>query len=354
MAAYISFQPSDFFKVLKYSYASPPNAITGVGFEPDALVIKSISGTSGGNNWYIGNTVTGSGESLRWNSNAGQQTSSDSVTSYDSDGFTLGADSGTGNVNMTGTNYVSYSWKAGTTSGIAGSPSITPTGYSFDQTAGISVIQYEGTGSAATIPHGLGVKPDMAIIKNLDATQNWGVYNSGMVSNPWTKAIRINLDSAGITSSGMWNDTEPTTELFTVGTETIVNGSGNTQVAWFFANKKGFSKIGAYDGNGNADGPYIFTGFRPAFLILKNWDGSNNWTAFDSQRDLNGNPTDMAVNPNSSSAEFSETDGVDLLSNGFKIRESASWCNGSGESIMYAAFAEFPLVSSNSKAGVAR
>ena len=237
MAAYISFQPSDFFKVLKYSYASAPNAITGVGFEPDALVIKSISGTSGGNNSYIVNTVTGSGESLRWNSNAGQQTSSDSVTSYDSDGFTLGADSGTGNVNMTGTNYVSYSWKAGTTSGIAGSPSITPTGYSFDQTAGISVIQYKGTGSAATIPHGLGVKPDMAIIKNLDATQNWGVYNSGMVSNPWTKAIRINLDSAGITSSGMWNDTEPTTELFTVGTESIVNGSGNTQVKGIFKNR---------------------------------------------------------------------------------------------------------------------
>ena len=166
--AYISFQPSDFFKPLKYSYASPPNAISGVGFSPNGLVIKSLSGTSGANNWYAGSTVGGNTESLRWNASNGYETSSDSVTAYDSDGFTLGADSGTGNVNMTGTNYVSYNWKAATTSGKPTTDeTLTPSAYAYSAAQGTSIIKYVGTGSTGLINHGLGVAPQLIIIKKL-------------------------------------------------------------------------------------------------------------------------------------------------------------------------------------------
>jgi hypothetical protein len=203
MAEYISFQPSDYFSTLLYSYASSPNAITGAGFAPDAVSLKSISGTSGGNNWYIANTVMGNTKTLRWNDTIAEATTTDSILSFDSDGYTLGADA-TANCNATGTNYVGYNWKAGTTTGIAGSPSITPSSYSFNATSGFSIIKYTGNStSGATLPHGLGVAPKMIIVKNLTTTESWMVYHESLGA---TKYLILNTTAAEATNTGRWND----------------------------------------------------------------------------------------------------------------------------------------------------
>ena len=348
--AYISFQPSDFFKALKYSYASPPNAISGVGFSPNGLVIKSLSGTSGGNNWYAGSTVGGNTESLRWNASNGYETSSDSVTAYDSDGFTLGADSGTGNVNMTGTNYVSYNWKAGTTSGLSGG-TITPSAYSINTTNGYGIYTFTGTGSNGTIAHGLGVTPDLVIVKRTDGTAGWIVQHAGM--DAATGVLYLQTTHAEQSEAAMFNSTRPTSTVFSLGTASETNGSGNEYIAYVWADIKGYQRMGIYRGNGDVNGTFVHTGFRPAFLMTKKFTGTGNWIAVDSARSPNNENSILQIEANASAAEY-DSARCDLLSNGFKCRASGSDANGTGEKYIYIAFAEFPLVSSNSKAGTAR
>ena len=231
MAAYISFQPSDFFNTLLWTGTGATNARTGLGFQPDFVWVK-------GRNYAYNNVMSDSvrgQKQIYSNINNSQDSNTGEITSFDADGFTLGTG---GDVNYNTRTFVGWCWKAGTTTGIAGSPSITPTGYSFNQTAGFSIIEYSGNAtSGATIPHGLGVKPDLVIIKNLAAAQNWGMYYSPLGA---TKYLRLNMATAGGTSTGFWNDTEPTTTLVSLGDEAIVSGSGHAQIAYCFANKIGY------------------------------------------------------------------------------------------------------------------
>ena len=343
MAAYISFQPSDFFNTLLYTGTGASLAITGVGFQPDFVWTKNRDATD---NHNLFDSPRGVREFISSNMTSVETTGADSLNSFDSDGFTLGT---WGDVNGSGEDYVSWNWKGGTTSGLSGG-TITPSAYSFNTTSGFGIYKYTGTGANATIPHGLGVVPHLVMVKHLSGASDWEVGSTSYTS--WAYHQGLNLTNAESSSATCWNSTAPTSTVFSVGTNGAINGSGQTFVAYVFANVKGYSKMGTYIGNGNADGPFIYTGFRPAFAIRKILDSTDSWYVTDNKR-LGYNPQNDYLFANATQTESSLTR-FDFLSNGIKIRTTDGGDNGNGNTYMYIAFAEFPFVSSNSKATVAR
>jgi hypothetical protein len=207
-------------------------------------------------------------------------------------------------------------------------------------TAGFSVVTYTGNGTGgATVGHGLGVAPSMVIVKNRSGVYNWGVYH---ISNGPTKAQWLNLTDAATVISTTWNNTAPTSSVFSIGTASEENGSGNNLVAYCWAEIKGFSKFGSYTGNGSADGPFVYCGFRPRFILYKvAIGGTGEWVMLDSSRNTY-NVEDAYLFANSSGAEATFTL-LDFLSNGFKLRTSNTTSNGSGYTYIFAAFAENPF-----------
>ena len=348
MAEYISFQPSDFFSPKLYTGTGSSNAITGVGFQPDFTWIKQIDGT-----YY--NVVVDAvrGATKYWYTNATNVEATDSafVSSLDADGFTVGTNSNTNNNTST---FTSWNWKMGTTSGIGGSPSTTPEGYSFSATAGQSIIYYIGTsvaggGPIATLPHGLTKAPEFIIVKNLTAAaRDTATYH---VSTGNTKRIYLNQGVAPNVTSTAWNDTTPGATVFTVGANEAVNELSKYLVAYCFTSIKGYSQFSSYTGNANADGTFVYTGFRPAFVLIKSVS-TTNWNMFDDKR-ATYNPASYPLWANTDAAEQTDPYPIDMLSNGFKARSVSSQVN-SAQEYVYAAFAEFPIVSSNDVPTVAR
>ena len=346
MAEYISFQPSDFFSTKLYTGTGAELANTGVGFQPDLIWNKERSGTEG-QNWT--DAVRGATKYVMSNNNDGQSTNAESVKSFDSDGFTLGTFDG---MNTDTETYVAWNWKAGTTTGLTGG-TITPTSYSINTTSGVGIYQYTGNEvSGATIAHGLGVIPQMIIVKRTQTTGDWMVYHE---FNGNGKYLSLNGSAAAATSTSAWNDTSPTSTLFYLGDGSYVNADSSTYIAYAFAPINGYSKFGTYSGNGNADGPMLYTGFRPSMVIVKNAGADEAWRQWDDKRE-GYNPTNDSLSPNNSWTEaFGGTaQGVNLLSNGFKITSSNSEVNTSGTQYIYAAWAQFPTVSSNDVPTVAR
>ena len=347
MAAYISFQPTDFFSTKLYTGTGSSNAITGLGFQPDFTWIKNRSAAD---NHMLFDSPRGATKYIHSNLTTAETTQAESLKTFDSDGFTVGT---YGDVNTNTENYASWNWKAGTTSGLSGG-TITPTAYSFNTTSGISIIQYDGNStSGATLAHGLGAAPTMVWVKSLDSGDDWAVGHSAM---GWTKYLKFNSTGAVSTYTGIWNDTAPSSTLVTIGNNSIVNTQTTRgYIMYAFAEKKGYSKFGNYEGNVNANGPFVYTGFRPAYLMIRqqNTGGGESWFISDDKRQ-GFNP--MNDHFYADDAAIGNTTGsfVDLLSNGFKIRTSSSSWNSSTNPTLYWAFAEFPLVSSNSKAGTAR
>ena len=346
MAAYISFQPSDYYTTHIYAgTSSAPFAQTGIGFQPDTVWTKPYDYTDP---MRAVNSVRGGDYSLKTSTNGAEQTGwtpAAAISAWGADGYTIGTTDG--GFNSSAYNYIGYCWKAGTTSGLSGG-TITPTAYSFSTVAGISILQWTGTGSAGTIPHGLGAVPQMIIVKQLNSTNNWCIYNT-TIGN--AKFLKLNTDSAEGSASA-WNNTTPTSTLFSVGSDAEVNASGSTYIAYCYTSITGYSKVGAYTGNGDADGPFIYTGFRPAWLMIKRYDSTAGWEIFNSKRlGWNGLYQNLYLYTDADNVEQSNHL-IDLVSNGFKLKLSAAALNN-GDYI-YMAFAEFPLVSSNSKAGVAR
>ena len=349
--AYISFQPSGNYKTHLYNGTGSSQAVTGLGFQPDVVWMKNRIDTR---NHNLFDALRGVFMNLIVNTDAAEASATNSLTSFDSDGFTVQDSNETNEAG--GDGYANWNWRMGTTTGIAGSPSITPTSYSFNAAAGQSIIRYTGNAVAgATVPHGLGVAPDLIVAKTLDSSWSWPVYHVGMGA---TKYVYLDSTQAVLTDTTKWNDTAPTSTLFSLGTSGAGNASGDDYVAYCFASLKGYSKMGSFIGNANADGPFIFTGFRPAFVMIKNISAVEAWNLWNDKTSTSGkNVADKNVQPNSSAAEQTSVSGVkeiDLVSNGFKVRGSNTELNGSGNTLIYAAFAEFPIVSSNSKAGVAR
>ena len=347
MAAYISFQPSDNFKTLLYTGTGSSNAITGVGFQPDWVWTKARTTTDSP---VVCDSVRGATKVIYPSSTSVEATEAETLKTFDSDGYTVGTNSG---YNTSSGTYVSWSWKAGTTSGLTGG-TITPSSYSLNTTARQSIIAYTGTGSAATIPHGLGVVPNMIIVKALTETTDWAVYHTFNTSPPEDYIQVLNTYAVAADNNLAWNDTAPTSTLFSVNAGDT-NASSKTHVAYCFASKKGYSKFGKYNGNGNFDGPFVYTGFRPAFVMIKTFTGSSeDWKIIDDKRSTY-NVTAASLDANEADAEVTSYPICDFTSNGFKIRSNRDEYNGSTtRHYIYAAFAEFPLVSSNSKAGTAR
>jgi len=346
MAEYISFQPSDFYNTKLYTGNGSTQSITGVGFQPDFTWMKGRTTT--GNHSLVQSPLAISTVVYSNLPNA-PGTDTDALTAFGADGFTLGNSSGTNGDTIP---FVSWNWKAGTTTGIAGSPSITPSSYSFNATSGFSVIAYTGNATAgATIPHGLGVAPDMIWVKNTQTAEAWACYFKPLGN---TKVLTLNADNAELTQT-QWNDTSPTSTVFSVGSGGNTNLS-QTHVAYCFANKKGYSKVGSYEGNGNADAPFCYTGFTPAYVMLKNADASQSWQIYTwDMQPFNEFCTTDAGRLKADLTEIASTkNAMDMLSNGFKIRTSAGDINTSGQTVIYAAFAEFPIVSSNDVPTVAR
>ena len=328
------------------------NAITGVGFQPDLTWLKS---RSGGNDHQLYDVVRGVTKYLRAESNDAEGTAATGLTAFNTDGYTLGS---AGTTNNNSANMCSWNWKAGNSAGSSNTDgTINTTSTSVNTTAGFSISKYTGTGANATVGHGLGVAPKAILMKNLDTTSNWIVYHHGIGN---TKAVYLNDTSAQDTSSVFFNDTTPTSTVFSLGNSNA-NANGDACVAYCFAEKLGFSKFGYYQGNGSTNGPMIYTGFKPGLVITKRVETAAAWIMMDNKRptvnsvSIELNPINALFEANTSSAEASSSSyNVDYLSNGFKIRNTNNVFNNSSGSYIYMAFAANPLVSSNGVPATAR
>ena len=335
-------KPGLHFKAVTFTgNTSAGHAITGVGFQPDWVWLKTVDSS---NNHTIFDVVRGVTNRIRSNQTNAQNTSS-GVTSFDTDGFTVGADSAGNDGSM-----ISWNWKTQNSQGSSNTDgSINTTYTSVNTTAGFSISTYEGTGSNATFGHGLGATPAMVLVKNIDASQNWFMYHQGIGA---TQLIRLNSTAAKLSSSGSWNNTAPTSSVVSIGTESGTNANGQTHVAYCFAEKQGYSKFGTYTGNGNADGAFIYLGFKPAFIMVKSADSTTEWHISDNARRPN-NPNNSYLSASSSAAENTGNP-TDFLSNGVKIKTSNNGWNKSGNTFIYWSFAEAPLVGSNNVPATAK
>jgi len=341
---------SSFFNTVLYTGAN--QTITGVGFQPDWSWIKQRNSASSA----LFDAVRGATKFVESNSTNVEVTDATTLTAFGSDGFTLGADS-SGYVGGSSQATVSWNWKANGSGSANSDGSITTTATSVNTTSGFSISTYTGTGSAATIGHGLGVAPAMIMVKRLNASaEAWVVYqqNLGGGTTPQDKYLHLSSSDAEGDSAGMWNDTAPTTSVFSVGSTGVSNGAGGTFVAYCFAEKTGFSKFGSYVGNGNANGAMIYTGFKPAFVMIKRTDASDNWNMFDDKR-VGYNYSNYRLFANSTSGEETSASAqrIDIVSNGFKLRSNETDANGSGNNYIYMAFGQ-PIVSTNGDIATAR
>jgi len=338
---------TDYFNTKLYTGNGGNQTITGVGFQPDWCWLKSRASA----NHRAFDAVRGATKAIYPSLDSAQGTSSAELNAFNSDGFTLGSEA---NVNANGVNFASWNWKANGQGSSNTDGSINTTYTSANTTAGFSISTYSGTGSAATIGHGLGAVPQVMIVKNTYQAENWIVYHHDSNATPEDKYLHLNTTDALGDSAGMWNDTAPTSSVFSVGTSTSVNQAGGTFVAYCFAEKKGFSKFGQYEGNASTNGPFINTGFKPAFVMMKGIDsgGSDNWNLCDNKR-VGYNAANWRLYPNATAGE-NTTSLVDLLSNGFKLRVSSTDVNADAKTYIYMAFAEEPLVGTNNIPATAR
>jgi hypothetical protein len=442
-------KPEDYFNTKLYSGTGSSQAITGVGFQPDWVWIKSRSDAL---SHALFDSIRGTTKVLNSNANTAEYTNTDTLTAFGTDGFTVGSNTG---VNASGETRVSWNWIAGgtapaityvvkvvsdsgnkyrfddfgtsavtlelqeggtytfdqsdssnsghplrfytasdktggeyttgvTTTGTPGSSGAqtvitvaasAPTLYyqcsnhagmggqantnslfgssnfsgstqstvSANTTAGFSIVSYTGTGANATVGHGLGSVPQWIITKDRDNSNQWYVYHVGIGN---THGLRLSTTDAKDDDATLWNDTTPTSSVFSVGSNTGTNRSANPIIAYCFADKTGYSKFSSYTGNGNADGAFIYTGFKPALTIIKNSGSTGPWYLFDNKRP-GFNVINVEITANSSDSEATDVS-LDFLSNGFKLRKTGTGVNGDGNSYIYMAFAENPFVANDS------
>jgi len=330
--------------------------LTGLGFQPDLIWVKSRNNGGTWSDHSLTDSVRGANQSLSSNTtgatiNVTTAFSAGGVGSGSADGFTIvsGTDGITTNLNSSSGTYVGWCWKANGSGSTNTAGTITST-VSANQTAGFSIVTYTGNGSSgATVGHGLGSTPAMVIIKSRsNGSADWQVFHQLMNggSSPWNYSMYLNGTSGQFSYTG-FNNTAPTSTVFTLGSNGGVNGNGSTFVAYCFAEKTGFSKFGGYTGNGSNDGPFIYTGFRPEYIMIKRANSSSNWTVIDAARyPVNTTGPDNPLRPNTSEAETGGSDRFalgDILSNGFKLRYFDSSTNVNGGTYIYMAFAEFPF-----------
>jgi len=341
MAAYTTIDdPEAYFQVLTYTGNGSSQSMTLDGttdMQPDFVWIKNRQDAE---NHNLTDSVRGAEKVLFSNATNAEATETNGMSSFDSDGFGVSVTNGA--LNASGEPFVAWCWKMGTTSGISGSPDITPSGYSFDATAKQSIIAYSGsTNDEDTIPHGLGVAPNMVIVKCRAATERWSTYHTG-ITGADNGTIYLESDAAYAVSGGSrWERSNTNTTLFGLGDDGTTNTS-STYVAYCFADVQGFSKFGSYEGNANVDGTFVYTGFRPACVIIKDADATSQWRIFDNKRGYNG-----AISYQYPSATTTESTGeahVNFLANGFKLEKTDD--SNAASTYIYAAWAEAPFVNS--------
>jgi len=373
--------PQDYFKAVTYTGQTADSTFsdngdntwskTGVGFQPDLVLVKR---RESGNNWWT-DSLRGVNSQIS-SSTTTIYTLNNNITSFDSDGFSLGDDLGH---NASGGTYVAWCWKAGgapsgststtgsakriNTSGTQDDTScsalataatnagasnvITPTLMSINQAAGFSIVKYVGEFANRTIPHGLNSAPEMIIVKNLDDTRDWVVYQHEMSSDPKTDHLHLNLTEA-VDDYPFWNDTAPTSTVFSIGAYSAVNKDGDSIIAYCWHSVEGYSKFGSYVGNGSADGPFVYCGFRPAFVMVKRTDATNSWCILDNAREA-FNPVDKYLLADDAGSEGTSGLTFDFLSNSFKLKTSSAAVNASGGTYIFMAFAEQPFKFSNAR-----
>ena len=341
-------QADDHFNTVLYTGNATDTNITGVGFQPDWIWVKNRSNTY---HHALVDSSRGATKILKASDSAVEGTFTEQITGFLADGFSVGDNSDSGNyVNINTHTYVAWNWKAngGTTSSNSDG-SITST-VQANTTAGFSIVTYTGNDTAgATIGHGLGVKPAWILVKRrTGSAQDWIVYHHKNTSAPATDYLMLNRSDYGtLDSNVMWNDTEPTTSVITLGDHNSTNEASQSLLAYVFAEVEGYSKFGSYRGNSSSDGTFVFTGFRPAWLMVRKTSGGDNWVIHDSVRDPD-NVVQKNLLAETSSSEGSDNS-VDFLSNGFKWRVNSGARNTSGQTYVYMAFAEQPFKFSNAR-----
>jgi len=342
---------TDHFNTKLYTGNGSTQSITGVGFQPDWTWIKKRNATR---NHNLFDVIRGVQKALHSDANSAEATSANYLTAFGADGFSVGSSS---NVNANSDTYASWNWKAGGSGSSNSDGSITST-VSANTTAGFSIVKYTGTGSNATVGHGLGASPKMIIFKNTNSTRDWAVYHSGM--NDPDAYLALNQTYAKEDSYNFSNNTAPTSSVFSVGTLNGNNGSSQDYIAYCFAEKTGYSKFGTYEGNSSSDGTFVYTGFKPAWLLVKAASGSQtpqnqSWPIWDNKRSSSGgnNENSYKLYANATDAEATSAIAqVDLVSNGFKFRNSTHQSNSSN-TYVYMAFGQ-SLVGSNNVPATAR
>jgi len=330
MAAYTTIDdPSAYFQIKLYTAAGAYTFDGNSDMQPDWMWIKERNGT---NEHNLFDSVRGTTKRLESSTNAAEQTSSTTLTAFGSDGFTVGTNPGTG---QNGSNYVGWGWKE-------------------TADAGFDIVTYSGSSaSSKTVSHNLSAVPKMILVKCKSAAENWAVYHHALGN---THALFLNTDGAS-SDTPVFADTTPTSSVFSVNADDRTGANGKTYVAYVFAEKQGYSKFGSYVGNGNANGTFIYTGFKPAFFLQKKSSAAGNyWNMWGYTSASGSNPIGRRLFPNVNAVE-SNQDGspmADFCSNGVKLRQTDSDYNGSGATYIYMAFAENPFVTSTGVPATAR
>ena len=354
MAAYTTIDdPEAYFQTQNYTANGTAIGSGGLtvtfdgttAMQPDLVTLKML-GDSNLGHYY--DSVRGVTKLWYEQVNSTGGTDTEGVTSFNSDGFTIG---NTGNINTNDTTLNRHlnrtkCWKAGTTSGITtdGNTTITPGSYSFNQTAGFSIIQYTGNQTqAAKLAHGLGAVPHYWIMKSVSDADDWFVYHHKNTAAPETDFLVRNETAATVDEPDYWQDTAPNSVNITLGDDTGVNESGDTHLAYVWSEKQGYSKFGSYEGNGNADGTFVYTGFRPAYIMTKSIDSTSDWHRYD-HKGAGYNPANYWLNANNQTPVEVTTVTLDILSNGFKMRTASD--PNVAETYIYVAFAYQPFVNS--------
>jgi hypothetical protein len=334
--------PSEYFQTLLYTGNSSTNIVTNTGLsdlQPDFIWGKCRT-TTKSHFWY--DSTRGTEKRLLSNGTGGEASNTNGVTAFNSDGFRV--DSGN-TENDNGEGFVALQWKANGGTTASNSDGSLASVVQADTTAGFSIVTWTGAGGVRTVGHGLGVAPDMVICKNRTLSTQWLI---------WHKSLGVGNNLLFLTNasgSGNLVTATPTSTVFQIGSSAEVS---NNCVAYAFAEKQGYSKFGNYVGNGNADGPFVYTGFKPAFLIMKESSSAGgNWVMFDNKRDT-GNVTKHRMFPNLTNPDNTTRNYIDLLSNGFKMRDTDADHNQSGQTMIFMAWAENPFVTSTGVPTTAR
>lgn len=304
-----------------------------LGFSPDLVWIKSRSAAT---DHALYDAVRGAQARLESNTTDAEATSDNGLTAFNSNGFTLGT---LAQVNTNAATYAAWAWDAGSST-VTNTSGTISSQVRANASAGFSIVTYTGTGANATIGHGLGVAPQMVIVKRRNVAADWAVWHTSIAA---TNYFLLNSTLGSTSGATYWNSTSPTSTVFSVGTATNTNANTGTYVAFCFASIASYNSFGSYVGNGSADGPFVYTGFRPRWLLWRASDGGYNWRIIDTARDQY-NTSGLQLYPDTAGAEgdYRSSLGIDLLSNGFKLR-NGSYENNSGVTYIYAAFAESPF-----------